>query len=109
MAENWAESATTAKPQITKTGTTMNGESPNTSGVRSATVPETAIDVPAASVRPDLSAQSPKSHAPTPPIPMMKKVAVDTKPSLCPDASADAARNAAVQAHIAYNSHMWPR
>ncbi len=78
IAENWALSATTANPHTRKSGTTISGERPKTSGVARPAAPEINSDPPANSVRPNRSAQWPNSQAPSPPAAMMKNVAVGT-------------------------------
>ncbi len=80
MVENCAESATMLAPQISKTGTTMSGDSPKSNGVASAQAPEIAKDPPATRVRPKRSDNLPAHHAAAPPTAITANVITGTDP-----------------------------
>ena len=67
-AENWAESATTVRPQPRLTSVTRIGSAPNRSPTAMADRPLPAIAAIVSVVRPSLSASAPATAQPIPPI-----------------------------------------
>src|SRR5680860_1617276 len=75
MVENWAESATTVKPQIRPTIRTPTVGSPNNNPSDSAQAAEIDIIRIVVFVRPQRSPRIPPIQQPIPPIPITAKVA----------------------------------
>src|SRR6266571_2487506 len=112
-AENCAESATTVTPHTSSRGQSTASDLPNSVPTESAHAPERAIATLVTSVRPQRSPYLPPSQQPSAPLPTTAKVinagtplAVESPPRRTLSL---AATNAAIQVHIAYSSHIWPR
>ena len=76
----------------------------------SALVPLTAIAVIVSAVRPTRSASRPATTLPIPPTPTTRNAArLAVAGSSVPAAAKLAAKNAGIQVHIPYSSHMCPR
>src|SRR2546430_3997767 len=108
-AENCAESATTDTPQTSSTGSSSASVCPNTVPTARAQAPESASATLVTSVRPQRSAYFPPSQQPAAPLPTTANVTSAIEPAggdTPVRACSLAATNAAIQVHIAYNSHM---
>src|SRR6267143_811890 len=112
--ENCAESATTLIPQSSRSGTSIQSGSPNSTPTVSAQHPDNTIAQLVTHVRPSRSAYFPPSQLPIAPTPTTKNVtragSADSEACSVPRRVASlAATNVAIQVHIAYSSHMRPR
>src|SRR5258708_4432135 len=102
QAENWAESATTAKPQTRHRPTNTAGDPPYNRPTLRAQIPLTSNEPMVKVVRPKRSASLPASRLPRPPTPMTAKAARLAQVVLRFDSAKLAIRKAGIQAHMAY-------
>ncbi len=101
-AENWAESATTVRPQPRDTSVTTMGSAPNRSPTATADRPLPAIAAIVSVVRPSLSARAPATAQPIPPTATTAKaVRLALAGSSEPAAANEAAMNSGSHVHIA--------
>ncbi len=102
-AENWAESATTAKPQTMTSANSQNGARPKISGVSAAQIALVHIAQIATRARPAVSASHPASTHPAVPLAIARNAASDPADSgsLTPAATKLAAARTAIHVHIA--------
>src|SRR6266508_2120153 len=108
MAENCAESATTATPHTTPTPSTSHRDLPKVSPIASAQEPEMAMARAVVRVRPQRSPRTPPRQQPTAPAPITSKVPSPAEVLVGPGGSAArrlSPRNTANHDHIAYSSH----
>ncbi len=107
--ENCAESAITLAPHTSViTRSTLNG-APADGPMTRAQIPLIAIAPIVSAVRPLRSATHPPATHPAAPAASVANAMRAGSAGENPRAIAIAAQNAAIQLHIAYSSHMWPR
>src|SRR5262249_43971205 len=108
IAENCAESETTKKPQMRAAPIRTQGLPEKRAPTISEQPPLTAIETLTTNGRPRRSATQPPHKDPSAPEAIAAKA---TASAACAprERSDEAARNAGIQVHIAYSSHMCPR